>query len=85
MPFGSGLSFPVMLRMILTAELIPVNIAEIRTENLPVINLFRRKRLVKSRYSDSKQAETRSLNSCIAFSDSTFRAPEMKSFAGREM
>ena len=46
MPFGSGLSFPVMLRMILTAELIPVNIAEIRTENLPVINLFRRKRLV---------------------------------------
>ena len=32
--------------MILTAELIPVNIAEIRTENLPVINLFRGKRLV---------------------------------------
>ena len=46
MPLGSSLPFPVLLRMILTAELIPVNIAEIRTENLPVINLFRRKRLV---------------------------------------
>ena len=46
MPFGSGLPFPVMFRMILPAELVPVNIAEIRTENFPVINFFRRKRLV---------------------------------------
>ena len=59
MPLGGGFTFPVLLHMILPAELIPVNIAEIRTENFPVINLFRRKRLVHRTEKFGKQFKCR--------------------------